>query len=499
MKLPRIVHNRLCYVGATIALLAFAVFLFLFIISTVTGAGEAPYAGLVIFIFVPAIMLFGLALIPPGMFLEWQRLRRHKPEIVPRFPLIDLNNPRHRNAMFIFIVGSVVLLVLSAFGGYQAYHYTDSVGFCGTICHDVMKPEYTAYQNSPHARVTCAECHVGPGADWFVRSKLSGAYQVYAVLFNKFPRPIATPIQSLRPAQETCEQCHWPQQFFGGQERKFIHYLSSEDNPRWDIQMLVKIGGGNPAAGQTEGIHWHMNIANRVEYVATDEKRHTIPWLRLTNRTTGEVTEYLSKGVQVSPEEIANARVMDCMDCHNRPTHIYRSPSYAVNLALARGQIDPELPSAKATAVEILSDSYASTEEALAAIEKRWREFYEREHPDLAADGGPAISKAAEVLHDIYRNNIFPEMKVRWDSYPDNIGHLEAPGCFRCHDGNHVSSDGKVLSKDCRICHTILAQGKPGELEFASGPEGLDFRHPEDIGDMWQEGICTDCHTGGPP
>ena len=182
----------------------------------------------------------------------------------------------HRNAATIFAFGTVLVIFVSAVGGYQAFHYTESTEFCGATCHDVMYPEYTAYKHSPHARVACVECHIGPGADWWVQSKLSGAYQVYAVIADVYPRPIPTPIENLRPAQETCEQCHWPQKFFGGQQKRFNHYMYDEANTPWPINMLIKTGGGNPRTGQAEGIHWHMNIKNNVEYIARDEERQEV-------------------------------------------------------------------------------------------------------------------------------------------------------------------------------------------------------------------------------
>jgi len=501
MKLPRFVHNWLTYVGATIAILALILFVFLFVLQTLTDAAKAPYAGLVIFVIVPTVFVFGLILIPIGMFFEWQRWKRTQTLSIPRFPIIDLNNPHHRNAMFIFVVGSLLLLFLSAFSSYKAYQETDSVAFCGTLCHSVMAPEHTTYLNSPHARVRCVDCHVGPGADWFVRSKMSGAYQVYAVLLNKYPRPIPVPIGHLRPAQETCEQCHWPERFFGAQQKKLIHFLPDEKNTRWEINLLIRTGGGSPESGLTEGIHWHMNISNRVEYIATDEKRQEIPWVRITNLKTGEVTEYMSTEKPLSEKEIAgaNIRKMDCMDCHNRPTHIFHSPSYSVNLALGTGKIDSTLPFIKSTGVNLLAANYPSTDSALNAIENGVKKFYQDNYPKLTNDKEDAISRAIVELQNIYRNNFFPEMKVRWDIYPNNIGHLNFPGCYRCHDGLHKSADGKMITNECIACHTIIGQGKPQKMAFSMEPKGLVFQHPEDIGEVWQEMKCSDCHTGELP
>jgi nitrate/TMAO reductase-like tetraheme cytochrome c subunit len=501
MRLPRILHNWISYVGAAIATLSLILFVFLFALHSIVATSQVPYAGLIIFVFVPMVFVFGMILIPIGMLLEWRLWRTKRIRSLPRFPIIDLNNPHQRNATFIFFVGAILLILLVTVSGYKAYHVTDSVAFCGTLCHSVMQPEYTAYQNSPHARVRCVDCHVGPGADWFVKSKMSGLYQVYAVVFNKYPRPIPVPITSLRPARETCEECHWPEQFFGAQQKKLIHFLPDKENTRWDIDMLVKIGGGSPESGLTEGIHWHMNIANRLEFIATDKEEQQIPWVRITNLTTGESTEYMSTENPLSKEQMASATVqkMDCMNCHNRPTHIFNSPSYSINLALGTGKIDPTLPFIKQNGVELLSKHYDSTKLALKGIEDGVNKFYDENHSELTNHKADSISDAVVEIQDIYLNNFFPRMKVRWDIYPNNIGHLNSPGCFRCHDGVHKSADGKVITRKCTSCHTIISQGKPGNMEYSMEPNGLEFRHPEDIGEMWKEVKCSDCHTGGLP
>jgi len=497
-KLPPLVHNRLSYVGTAIAVLSAIVFGFLLFLQTVSNAAQAPYASLVIFIFVPTVLFFGVALIPIGMLLERRHVRLTGQHSVPRFPVIDFNDPRQRNLTGLFVVGSIVVLFVAVFGGFQAYEATESVPFCGQLCHTVMQPEFTTYQNSPHARVKCVDCHVGPGAEWYVKSKLSGLYQVYAVTFDKFPRPITGPITSLRPAQQTCEQCHWPEQFFEAQEKRLIHFLPDENNTRWEIDLAIKTGGGKPGIGRTGGIHWHMNIQNRVEYIATDPQRQEIPWFRMTNRETGESKEYMSTANPLSKEEMAAAtvRTMDCMDCHNRPSHIFRAPREAVNTALAFGRIDLSLPFIRKTGVEVLAAEYPSTDVALGGIADGLKTFYEKSYPEVAAKNGPAITNAVAELQTVYKNNFFPTMKARWDEYPNNIGHLMFSGCFRCHDNQHQTADGKVLSKDCTLCHTITAQGKTSTMAFASDRKGLTFEHPEDIGDMWQEMACHECHKG---
>ena len=489
-KAPSLMENWISLAGVILAGGAFFAVVTLIAIDLTWGF-STPYVGILTYIVTPAFLVGGLTLIVIGVLVEHRRRQHLAPGETPRHPRIDLNVPRHRKALTIVAVVTFVFLVTTGLGTYQSYHFTESVTFCGQTCHAVMNPEYTAYQNSPHARVTCVQCHIGPGAGWFVKSKLSGAYQVYATLANKYPRPIPTPIENLRPAQETCEQCHWPQKFYGNAERVNYHYLSDETNRPWTIRLLMKIGGGDPEHGRAGGIHWHMNIANTVEYIHTDSARQVIPWVRLT-APDGQVTVYQSESEPLSPEQVAAAetRRMDCIDCHNRPSHVYNAPARAVNLAMSTGRLSTTLPSIKRTAVGLLTAEYDSTSQALAAIEQGLTEQY-RDSPDTSG-----VRQAVTAVQRIYQTNFFPEMRVNWRAYPTNLGHTIFPGCYRCHDGKHRSEDGRVIAHSCTSCHIIIAQGS-GAAADTIGPEGLEFQHPTNIGEMWRTVNCAVCHTGG--
>jgi c(7)-type cytochrome triheme protein len=456
-----------------------------------------PYAGIITYMIVPMVFALGLGLAFCGALWEAWRRRRGLGHI--SLPRLDLNEARDRRIVLTIAIVAVGLSVLGAVGSYRAYEFTDSVTFCGEVCHKVMAPEYTAYQESPHARVTCAECHVGPGAGWFVKSKLSGMYQVYAVLRNKYPRPIPTPIENLRPAQETCEQCHWPQKFFGAQLSTRVHFEADEGNTRVETVMLVKTGGGDPIHGPSQGIHWHMNISNKVAYVELDPRRQIIPWVRVEH-ADGRATEYLSRETPISAEALAAAprRRMDCMDCHNRPTHHFLSPDRAMNQALLRGRIDATLPFIKRQGVEVLAQNYASFDEADRRIRESLTAFYAERYPAVAKSRQPAIEAAIKEIQRIYRTNNFPEMGVTWRAYPDNIGHKEFPGCFRCHEGKHISAEGQVLSRDCAICHTFLVKAKDGQTMIPAKAEPA-FAHPWKLGGRHAEIRCNQCHSGGIP
>jgi nitrate/TMAO reductase-like tetraheme cytochrome c subunit len=308
-------------------------------------------------------------------------------------------------------------------------------------------------------------------------------YQVYAVAANKYPRPIPTPIENLRPAQETCEQCHWPAKFVGNLERTYTSFLSDESNTVYTARMLMHVGGGDPKHGPVGGIHWHMNVGNKVEYLATDHNRQKIPWVRLTD-PQGVVTVFTTPGFtnKVDPDAI---RTMDCMDCHNRPAHRFESPNDAVNLAMMLGRIDAKLPWIRTNAVGLLDRPYNSQTEALQTIATSLQNNYPK---------APQIRDTIAAVQQIYKDNFFPEMKANWKVYPDNIGHKDWPGCFRCHDGKHKAQDGKrmIQANDCNSCHTILSQGSGKQLDVLT-PKGQEFKHP---GDEY-EGLCNDCHSGG--
>ncbi len=490
--LPSSFYNPITIAGAAIASISFGLILFLMLLETLATEPK-PYMGIITFIILPGFLIIGLLLIAFGIYREhrFDLKGKHREHILPR---LDLNDPRHRRAFIIFSVGTILLLVFSAFGSYEAYEFTDSVQFCGTICHKVMNPEYTAYQNSPHAHVACVKCHIGPGAGWFVRSKISGTYQVYSVLFNKYPRPIPTPIKNLRPAKETCEQCHWPNAFYYKMEKQKTYYLSDEKNSEMQLTLSINIGGGNQSTGVTSGIHWHMNIANEITYIATDRARQVIPWVKVKSKD-GKVTVYRSTDEKIPQSMITkdNMRIMDCIDCHNRPTHIYHPPSPAVNDAMASGLINPDLPYIKSISVQALEAGYTSKDVALDSIKYAIEEFYNLNYPDIASKDKNQIEQAVQQVQKIYSLNYFPEMNVSWKKFPNNIGHLYSPGCFRCHDGKHVSKDGKVISKSCNICHTIFSE-QFGNQKPELSLTGVKYQHPIDIGDSWKEMECSDCH-----
>ncbi len=360
---------------------------------------------------------------------------------------------RHREKLLFLMFAGATGIILLVIGGYQLVEFMDSTSFCGRLCHEVMYPEYTTYQASPHSRVTCSECHVGSGADYMVKSKLSGIPQIIAVVSGTYERPIPTPVKNLRPARETCQQCHRPERFAGDLVRVHTTYATDEQNTEKVDTRVLRVGGGEVEVARD--IHWH--IAAKVWYLALDEKRQEIGWVGVED-SNGELIEYTDpdKMVELSPQRIEDEkRLMDCIDCHNRATHIFRSPEELIDMALTQGTIDSSLPFIKWVGLNALDPPNPSLEQAITKVEVI-KEFYQTSYPQIYAEKEGTIDKAIEELREIARLTTFPYMKVTWKTYDDNIAHQESPGCFRCH-GELVATTGaqkgEVIDAGCDSCH----------------------------------------------
>ena len=476
-------RNWLSWSGMVLA--ASALFAFLLLLAIDQFAGHRnPYVGILAYVVAPLFFILGVFITFLGALIRW-RTRRHAVQAAEPLTIkIDLSRPRDRRILTLFVAASVIFLFLTAVGSYQTYQYTESVQFCGKTCHLPMEPEFVASQHTAHARVECVACHVGPGAAAYVKTKLNGVKQLYHAVRNDFERPIYVNAANPRPPQAICEQCHWPQRYVGSVERTFQHYLSDEKNTPFAVRLLLNVGGGDPSNGPPGGIHWHMNIANKIEYIAADDRLLSIPWVRMTN-PQGVVTEYRTPDFKDDPAK-HQIRRMDCMDCHSRPAHKVHTPNDAVDLALSTGHLDSNTPWVKSKVVAALVQPYKTTFEAEQGIAASLRKSY----PDPAQ-----ADRIIKVAQTIYRQNFFPEVKVDWRTHPDFVGHKNWNGCFRCHDGQHVAADGKtsIQASDCRSCHLILAQGG-GEALNEINAKGHDFMH---IDAPYSDFSCTDCHTGG--
>lgn len=466
--LPRLWSNWISLLGVVITTVIGCVLLFAIAQQFVSPTANT-YALAFILLVLPFGFLFGLLLIPFGLFVYRKRLAAQQTDgnsLTAAMRTIIASKVLRRRALFVGILTAVNIVLIGG-AGQQAAHFMDSPKFCGTVCHEVMAPEYEAYLRSPHSRVACVECHIGEGASWAVKAKIDGLRQVWGVMTNDFHRPIPTPVHTLRPARDTCEECHWTEKFHGNRVTHRIHYKDDETNTAEVNLFVLKVGGRNPKTGELEGIHWHVRQDVEVRYEALDEKREKI----------GKVT-VLEKGVVVAeylPPDSAKdtpsleSRTMDCIDCHNRPTHAYDgAPQYALNFAFESGLLDANVRWLRAVSEPLLAREDRNRDSAEGEYRAELAAAYDAQHPEAKPDAA-ALDKAAAGLAELYRRNIWPNMKIGWDTYPTHLGHRgddgDMRGCFRCHDDEHATKEGKSLSQDCDMCHEFLAEEEPlGEL-----------------------------------
>jgi nitrate/TMAO reductase-like tetraheme cytochrome c subunit len=431
---------------------------------------DNPYLGIIFFLLLPALFIAGLALIPVGVFVRRRKLQKAG-EIPAEFPKVDFNDPMFRHGVDIVLVATVANLLIVAMASYRGAAYMDSPQFCGQSCH-VMHPEYTAYRISAHSHVPCVECHIGSGAGSYVRAKVNGTKQLIEVALHPlapiapkfildYPTPIPSPVTSLRPARDICEGCHTPARFVG--EKLLVKSSFADDEKNTETQtVLVLHLGGQDSLSHLTGIHGvHLG---HIEYIATDPTRTTIPWVQKRNQDGSETVFAASSAGSAVPQ--GERRVMDCIDCHNRAAHTFVTAEDALNRAMAEGAVSPDLPWVHKESLELLKATYASEAEASTQIPRQLADFYRTQHPEVLTEKAALVRAAGSELATLYSQNVFPFMKVTWGTHPNHIGHMSYPGCFRCHDGDHVAKNGTSITQDCAACHNLLVvdEAKPKVL-----------------------------------
>ena len=478
-RAPHPANNPLTLLGGVLAVVAFGGLVF-FLGIQVLNVEASPYIGMLIYVGLPAVLVVGLILVPVG--IGWEARRRAVAARHGRGPppalQIDFGNPRHLRGVMLFATATVVILGVLGSAGFRAVELMESPAFCGTLCHVAMEPQYEPYKRSAHAEVNCTACHIGPGANWYVQSKLSGAAQVIAVLTDSFPRPIPAPIENLRPARDTCEGCHWREKAYGMFLRVYRTYLPDEGNTSHVRALAFRVGTGGNDLEEAGGVHWHT--AARVYYRSADKERETIAAVRVEKPDGVEewVNPDVPKGAKLQPE-----RLMDCIDCHNRAAHKIPAPDQLVDSALSSGRLDPGLPYVKREALRLLGQD--GTLAAPEQIVTRWAQdgwfeqladFYEGNYPAIAKSRQESIQKAIDELKRISKQVLYPEMKTSWLTYPDNRGHpgLEGinRGCFRCHTSLVKATTGERLEggaggSGCLACHDL---GEEGESRLGGDP-----------------------------
>ena len=454
--------NWIGIAGVVLTTTAFVLFVFMELLR-VSGIVTNAYVGLVSYMALPLLFIVGLLLIPVG----WARLRRQTGKTTrelldSRFPL----EMTRLTSLGSSLVGTLAVLTIAnilflGLGGARMLHFMDSARFCGTACHSVMNPEWVAYQRSPHAHVACVECHVGEGAKALVDAKLNGLWQIVSATFDLYERPIPTPVHNLRPARETCERCHWPEKFYGERVKTLVrHEFDAASTPRYTT-LALKVGSG--ASEERGTIHWHVAPANAVRYQSVDPERLEMAWVEV--KRGDSYHRYTNRALDGAATAETDAREMDCVDCHNRATHIYWDPEDAVDHALTAGGIDRAIPYAKRVALDALTGSYP-VDDAAAGVARAVLGDYRREDPEALTEFGPQIDAMVATLQDIRTANVHPGMNIDWNSYPSHIGHKRSGGCFRCHNADMVDETGRAISHDCTLCHSILAYDSESPFQF---------------------------------
>ncbi len=454
-----ILRSRLSVAGAVMASVILPV-LAVFTILDVQGIVRNPYFNFINYVVLGPLFIVGLIMLVVGLLVgkgdedlgaftyEYLKEQFSKPG---RFT-------RVRRLLFLITVLTFATIIVVGLVSYTGLRYTDSTSFCGQFCHQVMEPEYVTYRNSPHSQVPCVACHFGEGS-WSPGTKLSGIRQIFAVAFNTYSRPIPSPISHLRPTRKSCEQCHLPEKFHGDKLYVKDRYLDDEHNTHVQTVMLMKVGsGGGYRGAQAHGIHWHVATENKVYYRAVDAQRNVISEIRLRKQDGSEVV-YAAGGGKFAG--VGTLRLMDCTDCHNRPTHVFLSPAEALDRKMFEGEIPLSLPYVKKVGLEAVTKEYASVDEARVGIGRYLRAWYAKNYPELMERRTSLINRAAEGIFHAYSENVFPAMNVGWSTYQSFLGHHDGGGCFRCHDGKHLTQDGTAITNDCNACHIVLAENEP--------------------------------------
>lgn len=464
--IPRLWSNWITLLGSVIVSASALTTLAALAIDLTSDKGLNAYASTVIFLVMPGLLALGLVLIPLGLLRE--RRRRRGPEqpvesdsVLSAFARAMESQTVRRRVAFVMVATVLNVLIFSTVT-YRAVTFMDTPAFCGGVCHGVMQPEYDAYKQSPHSQVACVECHIGSGASSLVAAKLSGLRQVWGVATGSFQRPIKTPVHGMRPASETCGHCHQSSRMSGTRLAFRVHFKEDEANTPQVTAMTLNLGGQDPRDGHWSGIHFHASSTSQIRYEVLDEKRQTVG--KIQKLEGGKIVkEWLPPPERAAGAKVLGLRTMDCVDCHNRATHVYDdTPRSGVTRAFVEGKLDRKVPWLFQTSLAVL-EAQPPREQAEAQFRTALEDRYGQAHPQQKPPS-EKLDQAAHALALVYQRNVYPAMKLSWGNYPTQIGHGGPdPGqfkgqCFRCHAGDHHTADGQELSSKCELCHEVVAK-----------------------------------------
>ncbi|MBD3332704.1 cytochrome C [candidate division GN15 bacterium] len=463
--------NRLGKVGVVLTTSSFVTFVLLEL-ARLIGMFTSSYGGLITYLTLPTLFVIGLVILPIAWYREKKKSGLSTRQLIDKqFDSEEKARPFWQSPLLVSILGFTAINIVFLVGASsRMLSFMDEPEFCGTACHSVMHPEWATYQDSPHARVKCVECHVGEGVDALVDSKLNGMWQMISVTFNLYEKPIPIPVRQLRPAQETCEKCHWPAKFYGERIDRIVRYADDSASTPSYTTLVLKVDTGSVA--QQGGIHWHISDKNQVRYTSVNDERETMIWVEVLQED-GTYKRYVNEEIE-DTASLEDSRILDCVDCHNRATHIYEDPERAVDERIRKGLLPRELPYFKREAVHALTITYGDSAQAMQGIENQLYGFYRREFPELLQSKTNLIDSAVAVLRDVYRRNVHHKMNVMWNVYPNHLGHERDGGCYRCHSPSLVADDGSTITTDCTACHSFAAYDSNQPFEFTRLPDTVD-------------------------
>ena len=456
--------NKIGKTGMVLTTSSFVAMIFLELLRVI-GVLTNAYIGLITYLLLPTLFVIGLVLIPLGWFRSKKESGKTTKQLLERqFSKEELEKNNIGSSLvrtvLIFTMANILFLSIASM---RMLNFMDEPEFCGTACHSVMGPEWATYQVSPHSRVKCVSCHVGEGVGALIDSKLNGTWQMISVTFDLLERPIPTPVHQLRPSRETCEKCHWPEKFYGSRIKSIVHYDVDEvSTPKYST-LVLKIDSGEEAG--KSGIHWHINDANKIKYASVDDEREDILWVEIS-RKDGSIKRFTNKKLVGLNYDYSKQREMDCIDCHNRATHIYEDPKDAIDKRISKGLLDHSLPFIKREAYSAITSSFSKPDVANQIIQNHIIGFYRKNYPNLLGTKSKSIDRAIETLQKVYNTNIHYDMNVDWGVYPNFLGHKNESGCFRCHNNDLVDEAGIPVRNDCTMCHSILANDSPQPFTY---------------------------------
>jgi NapC/NirT cytochrome c family, N-terminal region len=420
------------------------------LIVHMSGMVKNPYAVIITIVLFPTCMFFGLLLVPVAAVMRRRKIFAQS--LTRTGFIIDLGNEHHRKVILLLLVLSAINISLFSTVIYQGYHYMDSTAFCGTVCHTVMAPEYTAHERSPHSDVACVECHIAPGIGGFLQAKFAGLKQLKDIVIGSYHRPIPNPVKELPSAAATCENCHSPNRYFGDKKKVFIKYSNENQKTPEKQEVVLHLGGHDPISDRFKGIHWHADPDIQIYYQPLKADLTKIGAVRVV-RANGTVKMFNSG----TKNNNLPWRHMDCTDCHNRPTHIFDDPVERVDFGLYSRKISADIPGIRQDSLTVLRNQYKTREEAGKEILPDLKKLQEKRNgKDFVSQNEQAILKTAAYLKEEYLGNVWPKLKISWGTYKSEIGHQHADkgfGCFRCHDEEHATDSGDTISQDCGRCH----------------------------------------------